>query len=71
MHEQKIVYIRTSTLLYRDLSERSRAISVPMYHPLNGAAVYSSPPQSNIIPLTAGRPYHLRPSSSNQGYLYK
>ena len=37
--------------------------------PLNGTAVNWSPPQSNAMEDTAGRAYHLNPSSSNQSNL--
>ena len=56
--------------LYRILSHMSRAISVPMYHPLKGIAVNSMPPQSSSIMLTAGTAYHFNPSSSNHGNLF-
>lgn len=63
---------RTSKILYLFKSQRSRqAISVTMYHPLNGHAVNWSPPQSNNILDTAGTLYHLKPSVSNHLYLKK
>ena len=47
------------------------AISVPIYHPLNGHAVNSSPPQSNSRDETAGNAYHFKPSSAKLGNLKK
>ena len=38
------------------------AISVTMYHPLNGAAEYLNPPKSRVMFETAGTPYHRKPS---------
>ena len=56
-------------LSYRLTSQRSLPISVAMYQPLKGAAVNSSPPQSNAMLATAGSAYHFNPNSSNQGNL--
>ena len=57
----------TCIMLYLLSSQKSRdPTSVPMYQPLKGAAVYSIPPQSNIMLDTPGTAYHSKPSSLNQ-----
>jgi len=65
-----MVKLCTSSRLYLCLSHRSLdAISVFIYHPLNGQPVNSNPPQSNFILATAGIQYHFKPSSAKPGNL--
>ncbi len=70
MYNTDIVSLHTLDMLYLLGSHMSLApTSVPIYHPLKGMAVNCTPPQSRIIPYTAGNPYQRRPRSANQSYL--
>ena len=50
-------------------SQEAGFVSLATHQPLNGAAGYSTPPQSKSMLDTAGKLYHFRPRSSNQGNL--
>lgn len=60
----------TSNKLRRCVSHRLRQpISVLMYQPLNAVPENWMPPQSNIMPDTAGTEYQRSPNSPNHSIL--